>query len=145
MSKPKWHEAWQDAIDEGAEPAQKPTQESKPKKKVKKAIAVRRKKDGTTEILKTVTGVEAEKMIADAHSKGMKVEQRASQVESLMKEQNGATDVPPEIYQIMSAVIDFAQELNAEWKGRNEESLLDDDLSLPTEMEYTMDDVPPVT
>ena len=143
MSKPKWHEAWQESFDEGQE--QGKAKESKPKKKVKKAIAVRRKKDGTTEILKTVTGAEAEKMIADAHSKGMKVEQRASQVESLMKEQNGATDVPPEIYQIMSAVIDFAQELNAEWKGRNDESLLDDDLPLPTEMEYTMNDVPPAT
>ena len=134
MSKPKWHEAWQESFDveSAAENAQ---EETKPKQK--KAIAIRRKKDGTTEILKTATGAEAEQMIAEAEAKGMSVERNASQVESLMTEQNGSTDVPPEIYQLMSAVIDFAQELSAEWRSRNDESLLEEELPLATEIEYS--------
>lgn len=138
MSKPKWHEAWQDAFEDGFDedevtPVQHPLE--------KKAIAVRRNKDGSTEIVKTASGAEALQMIAQAEAQGISVEKDSDRVESLMAEQNGATDVPPEIYQIMSVVIDFAQELCQEWKSSKNESLLEPGPKLMSEMEYTMDDV----
>jgi type III secretion system FlhB-like substrate exporter len=139
MSKPKWHEAWQDAFEEGHEGEGEP--QTHPGEK--KAIAVRRNEDGTTTIVKTATGAEAAKMIAEAEASGMAVESNADQVESLMAEQNGATDVPPEVYHLMSVVIEFAQELCQEWDSSKNESLLENDEApqLATEIEYTMDDV----
>jgi len=134
MSKPKWHEAWQEAFEDGFDEDQA---ERLTHPMEKKAVAVRRNEDGTTEVLKTASGAEAEKMIAEAQAHGVSVEKDADHVEELMQEQNGATDVPPEIYQIMSMVIDFAQELRVEWRNRNDEDLS----SSPTEIEYTMDDV----
>lgn len=138
MSKPKWQDAWAEAFEEGfdEEKAERLTHPME-----KKAVAVRRNEDGTTEIVKTGTGAEAMKMIAEAEAAGLSVEQNAGQVENLMNEQNGATDVPPEIYQLMSSVIEFAQELSSEWKNRHNESLVDEVPQLATEIEYTMDDV----
>lgn len=139
MSKPKWHEAWQDAFDEGFEEGEALTHPAE-----RKAIAVRKNADGTTTVVKTASGAEAEQMIARAQAQGMEVESNAEHVESLMAEQNGATDVPPEIYHLMSAVIGFAQELCQEWRSSKSDSLLEDDespLRLAGEIEYTMDDV----
>lgn len=138
MSKPKWHEAWQDAFDEGYEEQS----EAEGERKQKKAIAIRRNEDGSHEIVKVATGVEAERLIAEAESQGLTVEQDQGRVEQLMAEQTGATDVPPEVYSLMSAVIDFAQELNAEWESRYDDLLdQDEDLGAAAEFEYTMDDV----
>ena len=92
MTRPKWHEAWQDAFDEGFEEGEPVTHPAE-----RKAIAVRKNADGTTTVVKTASGAEAEKMIADAQSRGMEVESNAEHVESLMAEQHGATDVPPEV------------------------------------------------
>lgn len=139
MSKPKWQDAWQNAFEEGfdqnqGERIQHPLE--------KKAVAVRHKADGSTEIVKTATGVEAMKMIAEAEAAGLSVSEDQNQVEDLMAEQNGATDVPPEVYQLMSAVIGFAQELNHEWQLRNEENLLEPSpQSLTDALEYTVDEI----
>ena len=137
MTRPKWTEAWQDAFDEGFE--EEPTAQVDTEKR---AVALRRNEDGTTEIVKVAKGAEALKLIAEAEAQGLSVETDRDQVEQLMAEQNGATDVPPEVYQLMSAVIDFARELSSEYATRHQE-LLDDEegLSLGTEIEYTMDDV----
>jgi type III secretion system FlhB-like substrate exporter len=139
MSKPKWHEAWQDAFEEGFEDEGEPLTHPNEKK----AVSVRRNEDGTTTIVKTATGAEAVKMIAEAEASGLSVESNADQVESLMAEQNGATDVPPEVYHLMSVVIEFAQELCQEWESSKNDSLLEDDSApqLATEIEYTMDDL----
>ena len=139
MSKPKWQDVWEDAFESGfdkmpGERVQHPLE--------KKAVAVRHNPDGTTEVVKTATGVEAMKMIAEAEASGLSVNRDTDQVEDLMSEQNGATDVPPEIYQLMSAVIGFAQELNEEWRLRNEDSLLDSDSeALETNAEFIAGDV----
>lgn len=136
MSKPKWQDAWQDAFDEGFEEG------SEGEGGPKKAIAIRQNDDGTHEIVKVATGVEAERLIAEAQSHGLTVEQDFDRVEQLMSEQTGATDVPPEVYQLMTAVIEFAQELNTEWESRYDDILSeDDDLGAASEVEYTMDDV----
>jgi len=140
MSKPKWHEAWQDAFEQSfdeddLEPVSHPLEK-------KKAVAIRRHEDGSTEIVKTATGAEAVKMIVEAEDQGLSVEKNVGEVEGLMAEQNGATDVPPEIYQLMSVVIDFARELGQEWRGRHDEDLLEETGPVSaTEIDYTMDDV----
>ena len=86
--------------------------------------------------------MEAERLIAEAQSHGLTVEKDHDRVEQLMSEQTGATDVPPEVYQLMTAVIEFAQELNAEWESRYDDILSEDeDLGAASEVEYTMDDV----
>lgn len=136
MSKPKWHDAWQEAFEEGFEDGERVQHPLE-----KKAVAIRRNEDGTTEVVKVAKGAEAAKLIAEAEAQGLSIETDSNQVESLMAEQNGATDVPPEVYQLMSAVIDFARELSSEWKSRNED-LIDEAPEMPsTEIEYTMDDV----
>ena len=132
MSKPKWHDAWQESFQEGfAEDSEE-----------KMAVQVEAAPDGTTRIVKTAKGAEAHKMVAQAKAAGLDVLEDAAGVEQLMEEESGATDVPPEIYALMSAVIDFAQDLDAEWKASLEEdSLLDEEPSLATEIEFTVDDV----
>lgn len=135
MSKPKWHEAWQDAFEDGFEEGERLNHPME-----KKAVAVRRHEDGTTEVVKVAKGAEALKMIAEAEAQGMAVESDASQVERIMADQNGATDVPPEIYRLMSTVIDFARELTVEWRHRYDD-LLEPPTVSATEIEYTMDDV----
>lgn len=136
MSKPKWHDAWQDAFEEGFEEGERVQHPME-----KKAVAIRRNEDGTTEVVKVASGAEAAKLIAEAEAQGLQVETDANQVESLMAEQNGATDVPPEVYQLMSCVIDFARELSTEWKSRNEDLIEEAPQQSSTEIEYTMDDV----
>lgn len=138
MSKPKWHDAWSEAFEEGFQDSQT---EATQQPSEKKAISVRRNPDGTTEIVKTAVGAEALKMIAEAQAQGLSIEKDATQVESMMAEQNGATDIPPEIYQLMSAVIDFAQELSAEWRSSQSDDVLDTEVRSATEIEYTLEDV----
>lgn len=138
MSKPRWTEAWQEAFDDGFDGDEEQVASSE-----KKAVAIRRNPDGTTEIVKVAKGAEALKLIAEAEAQGLAVETDTEQVEELMAEQHGATDVPPEVYQLMSAVIDFARELSAEYANRHKDSLDDDEeeIHLATEIEYTMEDV----
>ena len=138
MTRPAWHDAWQEAFEEGFDETET---ERLTHPAEKKAVAVRRNEDGTTDIVRTASGADALKMIADAKARGLSVEQSADQVESLMTEQTGATDVPPEVYRLMSAVIDFAQELCQEYKSAQNESLLDDGPKLVNEVEYTLDDL----
>lgn len=108
MSKPSWHDAM--------EP---------PKKK--KAVALKVGKDGVARVVRTAEGAAAEKLIAKAAASGTEVRQDAQQVESLLKqnaekveqalqkahpENNG---MPPEIYELMVTIMNFAQELNEQW------------------------------
>lgn len=133
MSKPKWHDAWQENFEEGFA-------EDSPEKM---AVQVEAAPDGTTRIVKTAKGDEARKMIAQAKAAGLDVLEDAAGVEQLMQEETGATDVPPEIYALMSTVIDFAQDLDAEWKASLEDSdsIDDEEIGLATEIEYTVDDI----
>lgn len=132
MSRPKWTDAWQEAFEDGLD-----GDEQAPGKK--KAVAIATDEDGNTRVIRTATGVEAEKMIAEAQASGMEVRSNASEVEGLLEEQSGATDVPAQVYELMSAVIGFAQELDQEWKLQNSEELPAP--SAATEFEFTVDDL----
>lgn len=108
MSKPSWHDAM--------EP---------PKKK--KAVALKVGKDGIARVVKTAEGAAAEKLIAKAAAAGAEVQQNPEKVEQLLQqkaeqveqalqkahpENNG---MPPEIYELMVTIMNFAQELNEQW------------------------------
>lgn len=134
MSKPKWHEAWQEAFEEGMDETEAA------QKKEKKAVAVHTDAQGNTRVVKTATGAEAERMIAEARAEGVEVRTNAAEVEGLLVEQSGATDVPAAVYELMSAVIGFAQELDEEWRVQNSEELPAPQ-SASTEFEFTIDDI----
>ncbi len=101
MSRPKWTEA--------VEPDEK------------KAVAVEHLPDGTTRVVAAATGVEAEKMIAKAQASGVDVQRSPEEVDQLLRSENEGTNVPPEVYELMSVVINFTQELNDQWLRENYE------------------------
>lgn len=141
MSAPKkkqhWVENWQNSFDDGFYDSDDGAPEEFTEKK---AFAVRTDAQGKTKVVGMATGADAERMISEAKAGGVKVQQNAAQVEQLMSEQSGATGVPTEVYQLMSTVIGFVQELSEEWKSRNVEDL--GGVPIPaTEIEFTMKDV----
>lgn len=135
--KKNWIENWESSFEEGFFDSDDGAPEAGPEKH---ALAVRTDAQGKTKVVGMATGSDAERMIAEANASGVKVQQDAAQVERLMHEQSGATGVPTEVYQLMSTVIGFVQELSEEWKSRDVEDL-GGSPPLATEIEYTMEDV----
>jgi type III secretion system FlhB-like substrate exporter len=116
--KSNWEETWAEAFEEGfydnVDGAEDPD---------RKALIVETDAQGRTRVVGVAEGAEAERLIAEAEASGLEVHRNASQVEELLQEQSGATDVPAEIYELMSTVMDFARELSEEWVGREAEIL----------------------
>jgi len=78
----------------------------------KRAVSVRYGPDGEIEILSVAEGAEAEAMIARAQRQGIEVRQDAERVNDLFQSGQPSTRVPPEVYELMSLMVEFAQELN---------------------------------
>ncbi len=135
--KKSWIENWESSFEEGFYDSDDGRPEDGAEKR---AFAVRTDAQGNTKVVGMATGADAEAMIAEAKVSGVKVQQDAAQVERLMHEQSGATGVPTEVYQLMSTVIGFVQELSEEWKSRHVEDL-GGTPPLATEIEFTMEDV----
>lgn len=108
----------------------------------KKALIVETDAQGRQKVVGVATGAEAEKMIAEAQASGVQVHQDAGQVEQLLEEQSGATDVPPEVYELLSALIEFAHDLGQEWESRESE-MLPRAARVRAEVEYGHDEVEP--
>lgn len=106
MSRPDWQEVLDSGAGEGG----------------KRAVAVRYKPNGEIEILGVAEGAEAEAMIAQARAGGVDVRQDKAQVDELFRSGQSPSRVPPEVYELMSVVVQFAQELNDGWISRGEES-----------------------
>lgn len=100
MSRP---EPWQEVLDSG------------PGAGGKRAVAVRYNEEGEAEILKVAEGAEAEAMIAQALARGVGVRRDAEQVDEMFRSGQSPSRVPPEVYELMSLVMEFAQELNDAW------------------------------
>ncbi len=100
MSRP---EAWQEVLDSG------------PGAGGKRAVAVRYNDEGEAEILKVAEGAEAEAMIARALARGVGVRRDTEQVDEMFRSGQSPSRVPPEVYELMSLVMEFAQELNEAW------------------------------
>jgi type III secretion system FlhB-like substrate exporter len=134
-AKANWEESWANAFEEGfydnvdgAEDAEK------------KALLVETDAQGRSKVVRVAHGAEAERIIAEAQASGVEVRQNAAQVENLLlEEQVGATDVPPEVYDLMSTIMEFAQELSQEWSGRSSETL--PRAGRLTEIEYSHEDI----
>lgn len=134
--KAAWEETWAQSFEEGfydnVDGAEDPE---------KKALIVETDARGRSKVVGVATGAEAERLIADAQAGGVEVRQNAAQVESLMQEQSGATDVPPEIYELMSTIIGFAQELGQEWVTRGQETLPRARMGRDGEIEFSHEDL----
>lgn len=136
-----WHENWAEAFGGGFYDNLDGAEE-------KKALLVETDAQGRTKVVGVATGAEAEELIASAHARGLEVRQDASQVEELSEAGSGsesalasATDVPPEIYDLMSTVIEFAKELTQEWVARDGHQPIPRP-SATTEIEFSHDDLP---
>lgn len=96
MSKP----SWQDAL---------------------KAVVVETTADGRSRVVASKEGAEAEELIAKARSSGVEVRKDAKEVDQLLRRESGDSNIPPEIYELMSTIITFAQELNDQWTDGSRE------------------------
>ncbi|MCA9793525.1 MAG: EscU/YscU/HrcU family type III secretion system export apparatus switch protein [Candidatus Eremiobacteraeota bacterium] len=104
MSRPKW------------------TETVEPQDQEKVAVAYKQMPDGSTRVVAAGTGVEAEKIIAQAQASGVQVRRNEDEVEQLLRSENEqGSNVPPEIYELMAVVINFAQEVNEQWLRENYE------------------------
>lgn len=137
--KVNWEDTWANAFEEGfydnVDGAEDPD---------KKALIVETDAQGRTKVVGVAHGAEAERLIAEAEASGVEVRRNASQVEDLLQEQSGATDVPAEIYELMSTVMDFARELSEEWVNRGSD-LLPRAGRVGREVEFSHEDVAPRT
>lgn len=130
--KGNWQETWAQSFEEGFYDNLDGAEDEAERK----ALIVKRDAQGREKVVGVATGAEAERIIAEAQATGVEVRQNAAQVESLLQEQGAATDVPAEIYELMSVVIDFAQELSQEWTARASDSLPRAG-TVATEIEYS--------
>lgn len=112
-----WEETWANAFEEGfydnLDGAQDP----------KTALVLETDAQGRQKVVGVATGADAERLIAEAEASGVEIRRDADQVEHLLQEQSGATDVPAEIYALMSTLLEFATELSQEWAQRDQECL----------------------
>lgn len=104
MSRPDWEEV----LDSGAGAGGK------------RAVAVRYGPDGEVEILGIAEGADAEAMIARAQEGGVDVRQDKEQVDDLFRSGQSPSRVPPEVYELMSVIVQFAQEINDAWVAPEE-------------------------
>lgn len=132
--KANWEENWANAFEEGFYDNLDGAEDEK------KALIVETDAQGRTKVVGVATGAEAEKIIAEAQASGVEVRQNAAQVEQMLDEQEGATDVPPEVYELLSSLIEFAHDLGQEWSSRGQETL-PRAAALRTEVEYGHDEV----
>lgn len=104
MSRPEWEEV----LDSGAGAGGK------------RAVAVRYKPDGEIEVLGVAEGPEAEAMISQARAEGVEVRQNKEEVDELFLSGQPSSRVPPEVYELLSIVVEFAQEVNDAWATQND-------------------------
>lgn len=78
----------------------------------KVAVLCGRDKDGALQPVSSVFGVAAEQMVDRASRDGLAVSQDGELLQDLLRKQGGEACVPVRIYELMAAVIDFAQVLN---------------------------------
>ncbi len=119
---------------------------SKPEE-LKRAAAISVSEDGEVKVIASAVGQKAEEMISKASEAGIPVRKDAEEIKKLLEEQGDRSNVPPEIYELMAAVIDFAQELNearaAPWEYDEEipeEPEGEEEYSEDDEEEYSEDD-----
>ena len=80
-----------------------------------RAVAVRETADGELEVVKVARGLEAQKMIKLAQKQGISVQSDAEKAAELAASHPGS-DLPDELYLVMSTVLGFCQELDSEYE-----------------------------
>jgi type III secretion system FlhB-like substrate exporter len=133
--KANWEDTWANAFEEGFYDNVDGAEDEK------KALLLEKDAQGRTRVVGVAHGEEAQRVIAEAQASGVEVHQNAAQVQRLLEEEIGtSTDVPPEIYDLMSTMMGFAQELSLEWSARGAEALPRPG-RLVTELEFSHEDI----
>lgn len=88
----------------------------------KRAVAVRYGPNGEVEIVGVAEGADADVLIAQAQAGGVEVRQDKEQVDELFRSGQSPSRVPPEVYELMSIVVQFAQEMNDAWAAGSGEA-----------------------
>lgn len=104
MSKPKWT----DIAQEGDEP--------------RMAVAYQRDSEGRLRVVAAGQGSAAEQIIEQAEQAGVPIGRDPERVRRLLQAEGEGSRIPPEVYELMSTVVTFAQELNETWILQHEES-----------------------
>lgn len=103
-----WEESWAQSFEEGFYDNLDGAEE-------KQALLVEVDAQGNSKVVGVAKGAEAEKLIDEAKQNEIAVYQDAAGVESLLQGVERSTDVPGEVYELISAMIGFAQDLDSEW------------------------------
>ncbi|HXE72872.1 MAG TPA: EscU/YscU/HrcU family type III secretion system export apparatus switch protein [Candidatus Nitrosotenuis sp.] len=78
------------------------------------AVALGRGPDGRLRVLARGRGPAAERILEKARQAGVEVQTDPARVEELLRAEGEGSRVPPQIYELVAAVIAFAQELSDE-------------------------------
>ncbi|MEW6277554.1 MAG: EscU/YscU/HrcU family type III secretion system export apparatus switch protein [Candidatus Eremiobacterota bacterium] len=79
------------------------------------AVALRLGQDGRPRVVAAGQGAVADEIVARAEAAGVEVRHDPETVHELLQAEGEGTRIDPEIYELMTTVINFAQELNDAW------------------------------
>ncbi|MBI3926728.1 MAG: EscU/YscU/HrcU family type III secretion system export apparatus switch protein [Armatimonadetes bacterium] len=107
MSKPKWAD-----IIEGQKDPSTP----------RMAVAYQRGPDGKTRVTAAGQGSAAEEIVRKAEEAGLPIGRDPERLRRLLQAEGEDSRIPPEIYELMSIIINFSQELNETWIMQHEDT-----------------------
>ncbi len=79
------------------------------------AVAMRMGADGRPKVVAAGQGAEAEAIIAKAQQSGVEVRKDAEMVDELLQAETEGARIDSRIYELMTTIVNFAQELNDAW------------------------------
>lgn len=106
-----WEDSWAQSFEEGFYDNLDGAEE-------KQALLVEVDAQGNSKVVGVAKGAEAEKLIDEAKQNEIAVYKDAAGVESLLQGVERSTEVPREVYELISAMIGFAQDLDSEWRAQ---------------------------
>lgn len=88
------------------------------------AVAMRMGADGRPKVVAAGQGAAAEEIVAKAQASGVEVRQDAEMVNELLQAETEGAHIDSRIYELMTSIVNFAQELNDAWvaQGNFEEN-----------------------
>lgn len=80
------------------------------------AVAMRMGADGRPKVVAAGQGAVADEIVAKAQASGVEVRKDAEMVQQLLRDETDpGTRIDSEIYELMTTIVNFAQELNDAW------------------------------
>lgn len=79
------------------------------------AVAMRMGADGRPKVVAAGQGAQAEAIVAKAQASGVDVRQDAEMVNELLQSEPEGARIDSRIYELMTTIVNFAQELDQAW------------------------------